>query len=219
VFKDRIDAGLQLCDRLSHLKGKNALILSIARGGVIVGKVIASCIDGELDVVVPRKLGAPSNPELAIGAVMHDDTNYLNNNIISILNVGEDYINSIIKKRSSESRAMLLRYRGNDEYKIKDRHVVIVDDGIATGATVIVSIAWCRRYEPASITLAVPVMPAEMYERLKITVDELVVLLTPYDFGAVGEFYDNFDPVSDEEVMDALKSKSKSKSKNENENK
>ncbi len=203
-FKDRNDAGTQLCNRLLFLKGKGALVLGIARGGVIVGSVIAECIDAELDVIVPRKLGAPSNPELAIGAVMHDNKCYLNDSIIEMLNVSQEYIKHIKEEKSKESKEMLTRYRGNDKYDISDRHIVIVDDGIATGATVIVSILWCMEHGPASITLAVPVMPKDIYNRLKGMVDNLVVILTPIDFGAVGEFYHNFEPVSDEEVIRAL---------------
>jgi putative phosphoribosyl transferase len=203
-FKNRHDAGTQLCSKLLFLKGKNALVLGIARGGVIVGSVIAECIDAELDVIVPRKLGAPYNPELAIGAVMHDNRSYLNNSIIEMLRISQEYIKHAIEEKGKESKEMLIRYRGNDKYNISGRHVVIVDDGIATGATVIVSILWCKEHSPASITLAVPVMPRDIYNRLSSMVDNLVAILTPIDFGAVGEFYDRFDPVSDEEVILAL---------------
>jgi predicted phosphoribosyltransferase len=178
--------------------------LGIARGGVIVGSVIAECIDAELDVIVPRKLGAPYNAELAIGAVMHDNRSYLNNSIIEMLRISQEYIKHAIEEKGKESKEMLIRYRGNDKYNISGRHVVIVDDGISTGATVIVSILWCKEHSPASITLAVPVMPRDIYNRLSSMVDNLVAILTPIDFGAVGEFYDRFDPVSDEEVIIAL---------------
>ncbi len=205
MFKDRYDAGTQLCNRLMFLKGKNALVLGIARGGVIVGGVIAKCIDAELDVIAPRKLGAPYNPELAIGAVMHDNRCYLNDRIIALLNVSKEYIDNVRGEKSKESKALVTRYRGNDNYSIRDRDVVIVDDGIATGATVIVSIIWCKEQKPGSITLAVPVMPRDTYDMLKGMVDNLIALLTPIEFGAVGEFYDNFEPVSDDQVISALK--------------
>ncbi len=205
MFKDRYDAGTQLCNRLIFLKGKNALVLGIARGGVIVGSVIARCIDAELDVIAPRKLGAPYNPELAIGAVMHDNSCYLNDRIIALLNVSKEYVEQVREEKGKESKAMVKHYRGSDNYSIRDRDVIIVDDGIATGATVIVSILWCKEQRPRSITLAVPVMPRGMYDMLKGMVDNLVALLIPIDFGAVGEFYYNFEPVSDEEVINALK--------------
>lgn len=203
-FKDRVHAGSLLCRELAYLKGKDALILAIARGGVIVGSAIAECIDATLDVIVPRKIGSPYNPELALGAVMHDGKCYINEHIARMLSVEQDYIQSVKEERMKESARMLMLYRGSTHYIIEGRHVVLVDDGIATGATVLVSIAWCRDHRPASITLAVPVMPRDVYEVMKDKVDKIVSLLLPVDFGAVGEFYEDFRPVSDEDVINVL---------------
>ncbi|MEM0363941.1 MAG: phosphoribosyltransferase family protein [Candidatus Nitrosocaldus sp.] len=203
-FKDRVHAGSLLCNELAYLKGKDALVLAIARGGVIVGDAIAQCIDAMLDVIVPRKIGSPYNPELALGAVMHDGKCYINEHIARMLNVEQEYIKSVKEERMRESARMLMLYRGSTNYSIQGRHVVLVDDGIATGATVLVSIAWCRDHRPASITLAVPVMPRDVYEVMKVKVDRIVSLLLPVDFGAVGEFYEDFSPVSDEDVINVL---------------
>jgi len=203
-FKDRVHAGSLLCSELAYLKGKDALILAIARGGVIVGYAIAQCIDATLDVIVPRKIGSPYNPELALGAVMHDGKCYINEHIARMLSVEQGYIQSAKEERMKESVRMLMLYRGSTQYSIEGRHVVLVDDGIATGATVLVSIAWCRDHRPASITLAVPVMPRDVYEVMKGKVDRIVSLLLPVDFGAVGEFYEDFSPVSDEDVINVL---------------
>ncbi|MFN4336678.1 MAG: phosphoribosyltransferase [Candidatus Nitrosocaldus sp.] len=215
-FKDRVHAGSLLCSELAYLKGKDAVVLAIARGGVIVGDAIAECIDAMLDVIVPRKIGSPFNPELALGAVMHDGKCYINEHISRMLNVEQGYIKSVKEERMRESARMLMTYRGSTQYDIEGRHIVLVDDGIATGATVLVSIAWCRDRKSASITLAVPVMPRDMYDVMKAQVDNIAVLLLPIDFGAVGEFYDDFSPVSDSDVISILskyKSKSESSSK------
>jgi predicted phosphoribosyltransferase len=121
-----------------------------------------------------------------------------------MLSVEQGYIQSAKEERMKESVRMLMLYRGSTQYSIEGRHVVLVDDGIATGATVLVSIAWCRDHRPASITLAVPVMPRDVYEVMKGKVDRIVSLLLPVDFGAVGEFYEDFSPVSDEDVINVL---------------
>ncbi len=210
-FKDRVHAGSLLCSELTYLKGRDVLVLAIARGGVVVGDVIAECIDAMLDVIVPRKIGSPFNPELALGAVMHDGKCYINEHIARMLNVEQDYIKSAKEEMMREGTRMLMAYRGSTDYNIEGRSVVLVDDGIATGATVLVSIAWCREHKPASITLAVPVMPRETYEVMKAQVDNIAVLLLPIEFGAVGEFYDDFGPVSDYDVISIL-SKYKGKS-------
>ncbi|MCS6768747.1 MAG: phosphoribosyltransferase family protein [Candidatus Nitrosocaldus sp.] len=203
-FRDRRDAGSLLCRELEYMKGKDALVLAIARGGVVVGDAIAECIGATLDVIVPRKIGSPYNPELALGAVMHDGKCYINEHIARMLDVKQGYIQSAKEERMRESVRMLMLYRGSTQYSVRGRHVVLVDDGIATGATVLVSIAWCRDHKPASITLAVPVMPSDVYEVMRREVDRIAVLLLPVDFGAVGEFYDDFSPVSDEHIMDIL---------------
>ncbi len=210
-FKDRVHAGSLLCSELTYLKGRDVLVLAIARGGVVVGDVIAECIDAMLDVIVPRKIGSPFNPELALGAVMHDGKCYINEHIARMLNVEQDYIKSAKEEMMREGTRMLMAYRGSTDYNVEGRSVVLVDDGIATGATVLVSIAWCREHKPASITLAVPVMPRETYEVMKAQVDNIAVLLLPIEFGAVGEFYDDFGPVSDYDVISIL---SKYKGKN-----
>ncbi len=204
-FKNREDAGKKLAAKLAGLKALNPVVLAIPRGGVVVGDIAAKALSAKLDIVVPRKLGAPYNPELAIGAVMHDGTYYLNKDIIALLNVNEEYIKREVETQRLEIERRLHLFRKSREYDLKDKNIVLVDDGIATGATVFAVINWLKKQQPGKLVVAVPVLPAETLELLKKEVDEVVFLLAPYEFGAVGEFYEDFSQVEDEEVMEIMK--------------
>lgn len=204
-FKDRNSAGLQLASKLSWLKGeKEVVILAIPRGGVVIADVIAKSLDAMLDVVVPRKLGAPYNSELAIGAVMHDHSSYINEYVINALRIKQEYVAEEIETQVREIERRLALYRGSNSYDLKDKIVVLVDDGIATGSTMMVAILWVRKQKPKMVILAVPVAPSEVVRKLDEMVDRSVVLHTPIDFGAVGEFYENFEQISDEEVVNMI---------------
>jgi len=204
-FHDRKDAGLQLVQKLRWLKDKDVIVLAIPRGGVLVGDIIAKSLNGKLDVIVPRKLGAPNNPELAIGAVMHDGSSYLNDYVVKTLNVDQQYIRSEIKEQVREIERRLQLFRGSKKYDLADKIIVLVDDGIATGATTMVAITWVKRQGPKMIVLATPVAPGEVARILEQIVDKLIVLMTPLEFGAVGEFYDDFSQVGDEQVVEILR--------------
>jgi predicted phosphoribosyltransferase len=205
-FHNRTDAGKQLAENLDWLKKEDldVVVLAIPRGGVIVADAIAQSLDAMLDVVVPRKVGAPYNPELAIGAVMHDGSSYINEYVINILRVRQEYIKEEIETQVREIERRLRLYRGNSEYDLAGKAIIIVDDGIATGATIKVTILWARKQKPKMIILAVPVAPREVVAKLNEIVDKMVVLQTPLEFGAVGEFYDCFEQVSDDEVINLL---------------
>jgi predicted phosphoribosyltransferase len=205
-FHNRTDAGKQLAENLDWLKKEDLdiVVLAIPRGGVIVADAIAQSLDAMLDVVVPRKVGAPYNPELAIGAVMHDGSSYINEYVINILRVRQEYIKEEIETQVREIERRLRLYRGNSEYDLAGKAIIIVDDGIATGATIRVAILWARKQKPKMIILAVPVAPREVVAKLNEIVDKMVVLQTPLEFGAVGEFYDCFEQVSDDEVINLL---------------
>lgn len=204
-FRDRNDAGLQLAAKLSWLKNEKAIILAIPRGGVVVADVIARSIDATLDVVVPRKLGAPYNPELAIGAVMHDGSSYLNEYVINALRIDREYIIAETEVQVREIERRLTLYRGSSSYDLKDKTVILVDDGVATGATMMVVVIWVKKQKPKMVILAVPVAPKEVAVKLSEMVDRSVVLFAPTDFGAVGEFYEDFVQVSDEEVVNMVR--------------
>jgi predicted phosphoribosyltransferase len=203
-FKDRNDAGLQLLQKLAWLKGKDVIILAIPRGGIIIGDVIAKSLNVKLDVIVPRKLGAPSNPELAIGAVMHDGSTYLNDYVVKALNVNQQYIKKEIEQQVREIERRLQVFRGSKTYVLTDKIIVLVDDGIATGATTMVAVTWIKKQKPKMVVLATPVAPGEIVNMLKPMVDELIILMMPLEFGAVGEFYEDFSQVEDEKVLEIL---------------
>jgi predicted phosphoribosyltransferase len=206
-FKNREEAGRKLAIKLSSLKALNPVVLAIPRGGVIVGGIVAKALNAKLDIVVPRKLRAPYNPELAIGAVMHDGTYYLNRDIVAALDVNEEYIKREIEAQRVEIERRLHLFRKSKEYNLRDKIIVLVDDGIATGATMLAAINWLKKQKPKKLVVAIPVLPAETLELLKREVDEVIFILAPFEFGAVGEFYEDFSQVEDEEVIKIINNK------------
>lgn len=213
LFKDRTDAAKQLAERLYWLKNEiqenksSVVVVAVPRGGVVIGNIIASQLGAKLDLVVSRKIGAPFNPELAIGAVMPDGSYFLND-VAEMMNVSQDYIESQIEKEVKEIDRRLIEFRGNREYynKLEDKIVVLVDDGIATGATILASAKWIKdKHHCKQLILAVPLAPREILEDLNRAADKVMVLYTPEPFGAVGRFYHDFNQVSDDEVKEMMK--------------
>ena len=213
LFRDRTDAAKQLAERLYWLKNEiqenksSVVIVAVPRGGVAIGNIIASQLGTKLDLVVSRKIGAPFNPELAIGAVMPDGSYFLND-VAEMMNVSQDYIESQIEKEVKEIDRRLTEFRGNREYynKLEDKIVVLVDDGIATGATILASAKWIKdKHNCKQLVIAVPLAPREILEDLNRAADKVIVLYTPEPFGAVGRFYHDFNQVSDDEVKEMMK--------------
>ena len=192
------------------LSKQRILVLAIPRGGVITGDVIASYFGVNLDVVVSRKIGSPWNPELAIGAVMHDGTFYPNEDVIDRLNIPQDYIDDQIAVQIREIERRLRKFRGIDEYliydNIKDKIIILVDDGIATGATIFAAIKWIIKQKPKQIIVAIPVGPRDTIEKLRREegVNDVVVLNIPSEFWAVGQFYRKFLQVDDDTVTQIM---------------
>ena len=217
IFQNRIDAGEKLTKRLFWLKQdrlkeerrqQSTVILAIPRGGVIIGDVIASELDAKLDVVVSRKIGAPNNPELAIGAVMPDGSYFINQEIVNMLNILQEYIQIQAHEQVKEIDRRLMSYRGSKEYdnEFEDKIVVLVDDGIATGATMLASAQWIKNKQHCKkLVIAVPVAPREILDELNQVADEVIVLYSPLSFEAVGQFYQDFSQVSDNEVKEIMK--------------
>ena len=155
---------------LADFKGKNAIVLAIPRGGVVVGYEIAKALRLPLDVIIPRKIGAPDNPELAIGAVTEDGTIILDQNLVAYLGVSRDYIQEESERQKSEIERRLKVYRQNEPYpKLKGRDVIIVDDGIATGSTMKAALASVKNRGAKTVTVAVPVGPPSTIEELEKT--------------------------------------------------
>jgi len=204
IFKDRIDSATRLAEKLDWLKKENPIVLAIPRGGVVTGDVLARLLSAELDIIVSRKIGAPNNSELAIGSVAHDGTFFPNSSLISTLKVPMDYIESKKNSEVKEIKRRLAIFRGNKDYELNGKTVVLVDDGIATGATMISAINWVKKQKPRRIIVAVPVAPKEIVEKID-TLDEVYVLNRPTFFNSVGEFYDSFEQVEDNQVIEIMK--------------
>jgi len=212
LFKDRIQAGQKLAEKLLEYKDKDVIILAIPRGGVVVAYEIAKVLNAPLDLIIPRKIGAPYQPELAIGAVTQDGTIILNEDIISYLPIPENYIEAEAERQKKEIERRLIKYRGSAiEPKLENKIVIIVDDGIATGATMLAAIASIRKKKPLKIIAAIPVAPPESLEKIKEYADEIVCLQTPEPFFAIGQFYERFEQLEDEEVIDILNKSKKIK--------
>jgi putative phosphoribosyl transferase len=204
IFADRIDAGERLAKGLAHLAGSECVVLAIPRGGVIVGEVIARELGAPLDVVVPRKIGAPGNPELAIGAVA-PGIRVLDPRMVGALGVTDRYLEREMAEQEAEIERRQRAYRGGRPPRpVEGRVAIVVDDGVATGSTAVAALRWARARGAERVVLAVPVAPPQSLERLRAEADGVVVLETPQPFLAVGEWYRDFDQTTDEQVVSAL---------------
>ncbi len=205
LFKDRREAGEMLAERLEIYKGRDPLVLAVPRGGVVVAEQIHNKLGGELDLIITRKIGAPHRSELAIGATGSNGVVMLNDELISRLGVFPDYVKKEAAKEQTEIARRLQLYRGEKKLpQVEGRLVVVVDDGVATGYTMLAALGSIRQQGPAELALAVPVGPPETFARLKKEVSALVYLEAPVDFAAVGQFYRNFEQVGDDEVIAIL---------------
>jgi predicted phosphoribosyltransferase len=220
LFEDRIDAAYKLTKEIdSYLKNvqknvtfsnKELIILAIPRGGIVLANVIASHFECELDIIVSRKIRYESNEELAIGAVMPDGTFFMNERILRILPISQRYLEQEIEFQRKEINRRLIEFRGTTSYadKLRNKIVILVDDGIATGATITASAKWLKRnYAFKKLIIAVPVAPgtSETVDALNRIADKAIILYSPEDFSAVGQFYQRFDQVSDEEVKEIMR--------------
>jgi putative phosphoribosyl transferase len=208
VFKNRAEAGRVLAAQLHQYRGSDALVLALPRGGVPVAAEVASVIDAELDVIISRKIGAPGNPELAIGAVTSDGAILLNDALVATLNVGEDFIDHSVSQARREIAEYTRLYRGERPVpKITGRIVIIVDDGIATGYTVLAAVQASLRKNPKELIIAVPVAQREsVYELEEATGCQVIAVVQPTLFIAVGQFYEDFQQVPDAQVRSILQS-------------
>ena len=205
-FNDRVEAGKKLAKALEDFKGKNAIILAIPRGGVVVGFEIASELELPLDVIIPRKVGAPNNPELAIGAIAEDGTIILDNSLVTYLGVSESFIREESARQREEIKRRLKVYRPNEPSpNVKGLDVILVDDGIATGSTMKAALASVKNQGAKTVTVAVPVGPPSTIEELKEQADKVISLKTPEFFQAIGRFYLDYNQTSDEEVIELLR--------------
>jgi len=204
-FQNRRDAGQKLAQALTKYKNEDVVVLGIPRGGVVVAAEVAESLNAPLDVIIPRKIGAPHNPEVAIGAVSQDGTVIKDDAMVQLLGISESQITAMAGKVSGEIARRVDTYRGGRPgVDLTDKSVIVVDDGIATGFTVQAALKSVRSMNPRRLVLAVPVAPRDTVGILQEMVDELVCLQSPELFYAVGQFYMDFDQTTDDEVIKLL---------------
>lgn len=204
-FADRQDAGRQLAERLLPLADENPIVLALPRGGVPVAREVALALGAPLDFLAVRKLGAPHNPEYGIGAIAEDGTQVIDPEAIAILGIRNGVLKTIVARETDELRRRVRRYRGErPPVDVSGRTVIVVDDGVATGVTDSAALRAVRRRGPRRLILAVPVCPPDTERRLREDADEVICLNTPPRFFGVGQWYEDFSQVSDEEVLSVL---------------
>jgi putative phosphoribosyl transferase len=205
MFIDRKDAGEKLSKELEKYKAENPIVLAIPRGGIVTAYETIKKFRLQWDLIIPRKIGLPHNKEIAIGAMSLDGTYLLNEKYIDLLNISQEYIKNEIFEQMEEIKRRLIKYKGNENFpNIKNKTVIIIDDGIATGFTIQAAIKSIKKHDAKKIILAVPVAPQDTVSLLKENVDEVICLLIPDEFYAVGLSYKSFEQTTDEEVFNLI---------------
>lgn len=204
-FRDRTDAGKQLARALGKFKGRDGIVYPLPRGGIVLGVEIATALHMPLDLIIPRKIGHPYNPEYAICAVTEDGETVCNEE--ELARIDQAWFRAQVENARKEARRRRELYLGDRKpLDAKGKTVIIVDDGIATGLTMRAALNDARQRQPAHIVIAIPVSPADTAEKLRRDVDEVVALDIPdFYLGAVGAYYDDFAQVTDEEVIELLR--------------
>ena len=206
LFRDRADAGRQLAVRLEHLRAERPIVVGLPRGGIPVAFEAARTLGASLDVIVVRKLGVPSQPELGMGAVGEDGVLVLNDEVARLARLWPHEIAAAEARERRELEPRARRYRGGRPMiPLAGRTVIVVDDGIATGATARAALEVARAHGARRVVLAIPVAPPDAVAELGTVADEVVALRTPTPFSAVGEWYADFSQTSDDEVVRLLR--------------
>ncbi|MET9446966.1 phosphoribosyltransferase family protein [Streptomyces cinerochromogenes] len=206
MFRNRLEAGRRLGERLEYLRGQDVVVLGLPRGGVPVAAEVAAALDAPLDVCLVRKLGVPYQPELGMGAIGEDSVRVINQEVLRGTGVSPDDLHRVEERERRVLHDRAARYRGaTPPVSVAGRTAVVVDDGVATGSTARVACRIARARGAARIVLAVPVAPRDFARRLGGDADDLVCLENPWDFAAVGQFYGDFTQVEDDEVTACLR--------------
>jgi putative phosphoribosyl transferase len=205
-FEDRTQAGRLLGEALAeYAKRSDVVVLALPRGGVPVGFEVALMIDAPLDIMLVRKLGTPGQEELAMGAIASGGVCVLNPDIVAVIDISQEAIEAVAATERQELERRERVYRGNQPPPAVENHcLILVDDGLATGASMLAAVSALRQRKPASIVVAIPVAPSDTVQRLKQEADEVVCLATPEPFSAVGRWYREFSQTSDDEVKSLL---------------
>ena len=207
MFRDREDAARQLAERLKGRDWHDPLVLAIPRGGVVTGAVLARELGAELDVVLSRKLRTPGQPELAIGAISEDGRVYLNHHAQAFLDLTKDYLADERRHQLGEIARRKKLFRGvRPQASVAGRSVIVTDDGIATGSTMIAALQAVKAQNPREVIVAVPVASPDRLEEVRRWCDDVVCLLSPEEFWAIGQFYADFSQVEDEQAIELLRS-------------
>jgi putative phosphoribosyl transferase len=207
MFRDRTDAGRRLAEKLAHLKGNEPVVLALPRGGVPVGFEVARALDAPLDIVLVRKIGVPWQPELALGAVTDGQKPeiFINKELAAALDIPDEYVKEETARQVEElERRRRVYYAGRAPLDIAGHTAIVVDDGIATGATMRVALQAVRRRNPALLVLATPVAADDTIAKLRPLADEVVCVEMPAGLGAIGFYYADFHQISDDEVTAIL---------------
>lgn len=205
IFLNRKDAGGKIAEHLEKFKNDNVIVLAVPRGGVEVAYDTIKRFNYEWDLIIPRKIGSPTNEEVAIGAVSVDGSYILNEYYVNMLNISNEYLEQEINKQIKEIKRRLNQYRGIETLPdVKDKTVIVIDDGIATGFTLIAAIKSIKNLGANKIILAVPIGPKDTIEQFKDIVDEVICIYVPDDFHAVGAYYKDFSQVEDKKVFTLL---------------
>lgn len=206
MFLNRLDAGRKLSNKLQKFKDEDVIVLAVPRGGLEVAFDTIKRFGFDWDLIVPRKLGAPHNREIAIGAVSVDGSYFVDEYYVQMLGITQEYIEREINEETKEIKRRMKQYRGVDTFpRVEGRTVIIIDDGIATGYTILAAIKSVKKHGAEKIILAVPIGPRETIEEFKEFVDEIVCLNIPEEFLAVGAYYSNFEQLEDENVYRIIK--------------
>ena len=206
AFSDRREAGQLLTAELQAYRGKNAVVLGVPRGGMAVAQEIANQLGADLDIVLSRKLRSPGQPELAFGAISEDGQVSFNQDVVRMLEIDSDYVEreSAFQLAEINRRNRIFR-QARPKVSLAGRITIITDDGVATGATFKVALAAARHENPSKLIAALPVGPEDTIKALATHADELICLRSPSDFGAVGQFYQHFEQLDDEDVVAILR--------------
>ena len=204
-FADRVDAGRRLADELAHLRAEQPVVVGIPRGGMTVARAVADALTAPLDLIVVRKLGVPWQPEVAMGAIGEDGVRVVDDRWIAPAHVTRAQLAEVEDRERAELERRVRAYRGSrSRIALRDRIVVVVDDGIATGSTAEAACRIVRAQGARRVVLAVPVAPVDWIQRLGHAADEYVAVQTPSRFSSVGQFYDDFTPTAEADVLAAL---------------
>jgi len=205
LFRDRSDAGHRLAAVLQHYRHQRPVVLALPRGGLPVAAEVSAALDAPLDLVIARKIGVPFQPELAMGALAEEGAPVRNDDVIRLAGITDAEFMAVCDRERAEIRRRRRRYLGDHApLPVADRTAIVIDDGIATGATMRAALLSVRARKPKKIVLAVPVAPADTVEGLRDAADEVVCLETPEVFHGIGMFYGDFRQVEDQEVVDIL---------------